>query len=543
MGIEEIRARACALTAPISDAEPLGSDIRRSELAIDLKSEVQKLDALAGEAVDWGRVAELGVAVTKTVGKDIVALSYTSLALYQQEGLRGALVGLLALTELARDSWEGIFPPWPRRKAARQKAFIWLGKQLSARFHTGDADGVEPSVAELLVETIEALNKATFEKAGVSEPLLGGCVRAAKELQARILAAEDAPEEAEGVEPKPPEMQPEVKQPKPVKQPPKPVEVSRPKPPAPKMPSTPKSDGDVEKFLRDTFRVLIRAANDVRNQNPEDPRSYWLIRFGIWAKLPSGPPIAKDGATSIRPLDPGVKSSLEKMVAHQKWRAALDLSESSLVDNRYAFDLHRHSADALGQLGDKFEAAQQVIYCELASLLRRVPSLELAKASDGSPLANDETRSWIREVVIATPAAVDVPAHTFIAPPVRDATQDVFAGARQLLTAGEREAAIQAAQEITNLAHTPRARFQRRLELAYLCLEAGMRPVACAIFQVLEQESRTRELHDWEPQLVARCLQGLLMSSPGQRDETLQQRYAQLCVLNPVAGAGLIPKG
>lgn len=555
MDIDEIRKRAHDLAGPVSEDRPLGTDVRRSELAIDLKAEVQKLDALAGEAPNWDRVAELGMAVTKTVGKDIVVLSYTSLAFFEQGGIEGALVGLLALEQLVRENWEGIFPPWPRRKTAREKALIWLAKQLASRLTAADTEEYDSNVVTFLVETAEKLNQLSQEKSGAVEPLMSSCVRAAKEFRARVTAIQEKPTQEKPAQ----EAQEAVTEPTAEKKekptdkrrrieskrvkPPPPTRSERPNPPTPpiQVVAPPKGADEFEKFLRDTVRALIRAANGVRNHDPQDPRSYWLIRFGIWVKSRALPKISKDGSTTIRPLDAGVKSSLEKMTSHKKWREALDLSESSLVDNRYALDLHHNSAKALKQLGPAFEPARRVIESELASLLRRVPGIASASASDGSPLANEETRAWIkRDVVQHAGGGASVQALQPIAVVASQPNGDAFTEARKLLSAGKREVAVRTAHEIADLAYTPRMRFRRRLEVAYICLEAGNRKIAHAMFRLLEKESQQRGLRDWEPQLVTRCLQGLLLTGSGNmNNERTDELYDELCLLDPVAAASI----
>ena len=112
----------------------------------------------------------------------------------------------------------------------------------------------------------------------------------------------------------------------------------------------------------------------------------------------------------------------------------------------------------------------------------------------------------------------------------------------QAAHAGRIEEAIgiltrEAAQE-----HSGRARFQRRIQLAALCLTIGQEAVACPILQELAEEIERRKLYEWEaPDVVAhpltllfRCLHKL----NGNAEER-QRVYRQICRLDPVQALAL----
>jgi type VI secretion system protein ImpA len=81
-----------------------------------------------------------------------------------------------------------------------------------------------------------------------------------------------------------------------------------------------------------------------------------------------------------------------------------------------------------------------------------------------------------------------------------------------------------------------RARFQRRSQLAQLCVTTGHQPIAFPILQELASEIERRKLEDWEtPEMVAQPLALLykcLNSDASPEDR--QKLYSWICRLDPL---------
>jgi type VI secretion system protein ImpA len=82
-----------------------------------------------------------------------------------------------------------------------------------------------------------------------------------------------------------------------------------------------------------------------------------------------------------------------------------------------------------------------------------------------------------------------------------------------------------------------RARFQRKVQLAQVCLASGHGDVAEPILSELAAEIERRRLEDWEsPEIVAHPLT-LLYRCWASKDTTAEEKqklYARICCLDPV---------
>ena len=114
-----------AMLAPVSAAEPGGKNPSADERYQELRVEVDKENSPIGEAVRWGRVAELGADILSKVAKDLLVAAYTGFALYKTRGIHGLAVGVVLLDGLLDRYWDTMFPPVARLKG-RGTAVKWL---------------------------------------------------------------------------------------------------------------------------------------------------------------------------------------------------------------------------------------------------------------------------------------------------------------------------------------------------------------------------------------------------------------------------------
>jgi type VI secretion system protein VasJ len=227
------------------------------------------------------------------------------------------------------------------------------------------------------------------------------------------------------------------------------------------------------------------------------------------------------------------------MVTHGKWDALLEESESVLSQFRFCLDLNRLSFECLRALGDTYAGARQVLVAELAALLRRMPGLPALSAADGSALADAATRTWIEREVLASADGG--------APSVADPEAEAMGEVQALLRGGKPAEGIELARTLIDAAPHGRARVGRRLALAQSCLETGQAVLARGMFAALERELRERDLLAWEPDLAARCLEGLVRAirdakKAGHAYEGADAVYERLCAVDPAAAARLAPR-
>lgn len=347
-------------------------------------------------------------------------------------------------------------------------------------------------------------------------------------------------------------------------------------------PRPPPNASEVPAYLNAVTPNLLRAAHSLRRQQPGDPLAYRLLRAAVWLRA-AAPATDAQGRAPLEPLPPGIRTQCESMLRSGKWTDLLDASESAFAapQHRFCLDLHRYSAAALEHLDHT--TARTALLAELAGLLHRVPGLLDLQARDGTPLADPDTRTLLGPLRPGSPAAshalslgaaapvhlspgpsastaaLAAPAHLPLAPsqppprPPLPAPVDPFAAsgaadltaalaaARARLAARDLPGAIALLQQHTDTAVSPRARFEARIAIAHLTLEAGLVPVARAQTTALLRESDERRLADWEPHLVARVLDihiSALRAAPRPPDGAdLQRHFDHLSVLDPAAAA------
>jgi hypothetical protein len=89
------------------------------------------------------------------------------------------------------------------------------------------------------------------------------------------------------------------------------------------------------------------------------------------------------------------------------------------------------------------------------------------------------------------------------------------------------------------------ARFSARMALARTCLDAGQPALARAIYDGLDADQKHHDLEEWDPSLVARCLEGLLLSlralakNGKATAQDVAMVYDRLCRLEPAAALRL----
>ncbi|MGH9667230.1 MAG: type VI secretion system domain-containing protein, partial [Bryobacteraceae bacterium] len=169
---------------------------------------------------------------------------------------------------------------------------------------------------------------------------------------------------------------------------------------------------------------------------------------------------------------------------------------------------------------------------------------------DDTPAANAETQAWLKEfaypangtdasaleespIMTYTPrsAVAETEGHGEPAPP------DAYELASIAARGGRLNEAIGLLTE--DLARQPsgRGRFQRRLQLAQICMSAGHDAMAQPILEELASEIDRHQLEGWEPSdvvanplvLLYRCMNKLHGEAADK-----QKVYARICRLDPV---------
>jgi type VI secretion system protein ImpA len=286
---------------------------------------------------------------------------------------------------------------------------------------------------------------------------------------------------------------------------------------------------------------VAAAAQFLRKREPFSPAPYLMLRGLRWGELraSSDPAVLEAPATEIR-------RQIKTLALNNRWQELLEAAENvmALPCGRAWLDLQRFVVEACVALGSEYNTIAIAIRSELRALLRDLPQLLEAVLTDETPTANPETQTWLREL-IAEPADAS-PSPTLPSLAVLDGFQSPgwqkkFIDPHSLATDAMRKGQPQKAFEILHKEierqRSGRGRFQRKLQLAQLCISAGKDTIAQPLLDEIAAAVETYKLEEWEDrEMVAGVLVFLLQSSKKvQSDAKAKQAiFERICRLDPV---------
>jgi len=292
----------------------------------------------------------------------------------------------------------------------------------------------------------------------------------------------------------------------------------------------------------DAYSRVAVVAKYLRREDPYSPAPYLMLRGLRWGELRAG-----GDSPSLELLAPPatqVRQDLKRLSVEGNWAELIELAENTMAMpcGRAWLDLQRYAVKALDEFG--YPAIASAIRSELRSLVADLPQLPQWTLADDTPTANSETQTWLKEVT-APPHAVNgfqaMPsmgeAPRADSAPGEPVPRDAF----QLAMESARSGDVQQAVEILSheIAHerSGRARFQRKIQLAQICMSTGHEAIAYPILNDVSDEIEHRRLEEWEASEVVAHPLALLFRCMNQLDgdaEAKRKLYARICRLDPV---------
>jgi type VI secretion system protein VasJ len=513
--------------APFAGSSSSGTDARHEMPYEQLRAEVNKLTSPRAEPVAWQLVSERGQTILTEKSKDLIIMAHVAVALYYTEGIEGFLRGTAGLVEVIDRYWDNLFPP-KKRMRGRVSALEWFLDRASVIVPSIEAKAINRPHVENLKRITDKLREVAVARFADKAPALSPMAEAIERLLIDIPAEKPRPaaptvSERQVGEAVAPAAQPS--QLKPVATAPA---VSETAPSA--VPNKPDTPAETQKYLRRVGDGLLKLARMRRQAQPMDPAGYRLSRVAMWLTIDKPPAVGANGRTMVPPLKKELRVLLANLASSGSWAELLGESEAALSTNRLHLDLQRSSVRALGCLGEPYAPASRVVVAEVRALVERLPALPKLLASDGSPLADDQTMRWLEEEVLATGSgsgSLDQGA------PVDDTLipEELLARAREMVSDGQGAEAVATLQPLVTGASDARASFRVRLVQSDLCRRAGSVEVAKALYQSLEAELTARQLEAWEPDLAVECLLGYLGCIRSTPDETRDKKAEKaLCI-------------
>jgi len=294
----------------------------------------------------------------------------------------------------------------------------------------------------------------------------------------------------------------------------------------------------------DAYTRVRACAKFLQQDNPASPVAYLLqaaLRFGETREAGSYP--AWD---FLAPPPTEKRQNLKRLAAESNWSELLAeaIAAAGEPAGRGWLDVQRYIWR--GSYESSYPAVSAAVIATLQALLKDVPEIPTWTLSDDTPTANPETQKWLEEMVIPKPPepvvveAQPEPEPVYTPPPQQtqeNAPPDVLDTARELMARGHLPQAIQLLMRDAAQQPSGRARFQRRLQIAQLCVGAGQGKVAYPVLEELVKEIDQRQLEEWEAtDMIAPPLALLLKCLDGAENDALRETvFNRLCRIDPLA--------
>jgi len=253
-------------------------------------------------------------------------------------------------------------------------------------------------------------------------------------------------------------------------------------------------------------------------------------------------------------VSPGgeTRQNLKRLAMEENWDELLKAAIAAVGEpcGRAWLDVHRYIWKAACESG--YSATAAAVIATVQSLLRDVPEIPTWTLNDDTPAANADTQKWLEEMVLPKPPAAppqSAPAEEEALPPEPSprseedeaAPPDVLDLAREFIRRGQLSQALQLLMRDAAQQPSGRARFQRRMQIAQFCMNAGQGRIAHPVLEELVREIEERRLEEWEAAemispplaLLLRCL------DPGTDNGHREALFARLCRIDPIAAMSL----
>ncbi len=242
------------------------------------------------------------------------------------------------------------------------------------------------------------------------------------------------------------------------------------------------------------------------------------------------------------------RQNLKKLASESSWEDLLNAAVAAVGEpcGRAWLDVHRYIWKASYEAG--YSAISASVIATVQSLLKDIPELSTWTLNDDTPTANPETQRWLEEIVIPKPPEPVVVEEAGPSEPLyatvheseeagEDAPPDVLELAKDMIRRGQLPQAIQLLVRDAAQQPSGRARFQRRLQVAQLCVSAGQSKVAHPVLEELVKEIDQRRLEEWEASEMIAPPMALLLKclDPSSSNGVREALFAKLCRIDPTA--------
>jgi type VI secretion system protein VasJ len=488
----------------------------------------QRSSLMESVGPEFRLVIDLATKILTEKSKDIRVACYFCLALWRTQRSAGMAEGLSVILLLVREYWETMFPA-QARVAARKGALDFLIQRLAEELKGSDVTPDDRAHLERAKSVVVSLEQELTGRMGENAPALSTLAKAVDDSIGRLPKPSAPPAQAR-------------------------TEGGMQTSPAQPGTSAP-TDGELKSF-QGAVDLVRKVSVYLRGQDRKSVPPYRLMRSMRWDALLNEPP-NENGKTKIDSPPAPRRTYFAGLKQNGQWDKLLEEGETTFATSPFHFwlDLQQFVVSALEGLGVEYGPARMAVLGDLAILHRRFPKLSSLVFADGTPFASPATKSWLEEVVVpvlgagGTAPASPSPGDTRLAV--------AFQEAQRLVDGGDLVTAVASLQALALPPRSRRAQFERRLDIALLCVRGNQVAMARPVLEELNEEIDRCGLGEWDPPLaldtwkaLERCYQSLAATVPAGGKQALTEHagriFEKICRLDvnyALAMAGAKPKG
>jgi type VI secretion system protein VasJ len=204
------------------------------------------------------------------------------------------------------------------------------------------------------------------------------------------------------------------------------------------------------------------------------------------------------------------------------WKTLLKSVEANLSQFVFWLDLNRFAAEALANMGDKFDDAHDVVCQETAVLVHRLAGLENLSFSDGTPFADSDTKQWLQGIALGESTGAAAPPLPLGPASTEEGTASMAAEIQKAQGLAKKKKlveAVESLQQHLRNSSSARQRLLWRLALSQILVNSKKPALALPHLGHILQDLDFYQLDKWDPELALSALKTVLVGFNSQPDQ------------------------
>ena len=498
---------------PVRQDQPTGTDVRYDPDFEKLQAEVDKLYSPSkGGTTDWGEVVKQASGILDQKSKDILVAGYLAVALVYTRQVEGFSIGLKIYRDLLEQFWENLYPAKSRMRA-RISAMEWWIEKTQIALQPLEGAPVSQDQLNLLQEQLKKIEE--FFHQNLESPLSLSAISGQLELFSKSSPPPPPSEKPVEVTPSPRE-KPSASEKTIQKEPEVSVAIA--------------SVNDAQRVLNLGLQKIREVTAYLFQEDLSNPLAYRWSRIAAWSEVKDLPP-ATNGQTRIPSPPAQIRNIFNDLKNKGDDENLLRSAESRFPQFIFWFDLNRWIAEALTNLGEQYQRANETVQQETAYLIYRLPGLDGLSFADGTPFADPETKKWLTENALRIGSGAEgiLP----ITESVSKAQDEDIIGkevkeAQGLIKKGKILEAVEGLQQKFRNSFSEKEKLLWRLALSQLLMNNKQSKLALPYLEQIIKDIDGYKLEAFDPELAIKGMKVVWVGLQSQPDPSSKEKAEEM---------------